>query len=336
VVLCRTQPVPFPSNDEITDHITNPAACSSLKAVAWGLAYYDLYRLLFTVRLQIPKILTPDTAPDRTWALTAAFNRNLHDKALRDRPQQSKGPTHHQRRRRHDARQQCRHAPQRQTPLLRLQHYRSRNRWPIPSFQLLGTLRSQTSHRLHPRRIFPPGLRPRQPYLQPKHFADISLATAARLSATFPYVSSGTRIPSEYTQHAYHFLDGGYYDNDGTASVIEFLKSALGTPPRAAKDVAQKLKILLIEIRDDDGASVVTNQDDLAGQNGSVQSQPPKPWTTLNQLDGPLLGLWNAGHESISRRNRRELCLLETAYEGSLAIHHVVFTIPKEKDKISR
>jgi hypothetical protein len=83
--------MPFPSNDGITNRITNPSACSSLEAVAWGLAYYDLYRLLFTFRLPLPEVLTPDTAPDRTWALTAAFNRNLHDRHCGTDPDSLKG-----------------------------------------------------------------------------------------------------------------------------------------------------------------------------------------------------------------------------------------------------
>jgi hypothetical protein len=327
--------MPFPSNDGITNRITNPSACSSLEAVAWGLAYYDLYRLLFTFRLPLPEVLTPDTAPDRTWALTAAFNRNLHDRHCGTDPDSLKGlPTISD----GDGMTLASSAD-----MLR--------KGTLPAFTFNTTAAETGGRFLLSNYWVPSDSRPYtdfiaaesflqayaqdNPYLQPKHFADISLATAARLSATFPYVSSGTRIPSEYTQYAHHFLDGGYYDNDGTASVIEFLKSALGTSQPAAKPEDQKLKILLIEIRDDDGTSVVTNQDDLASQNGSGQSKPPKPWTTLSQLDGPLIGLWNAGHESISRRNRRELCLLETAYEGSLVIHHVVFTIPKEKDKIS-
>ena len=68
-------------------------------------------------------------------------------------------------------------------------------------------------------------------------FADLPVATAARLSATFPYVSSASRIPKKFASFGYHFVDGGYYDNDGTASVIEFLESAVSEgDPDAPKD----------------------------------------------------------------------------------------------------
>jgi hypothetical protein len=67
-----------------------------------------------------------------------------------------------------------------------------------------------------------------------------------------------------------------------------------------------------------------------------VFGRPPAPWWTLDHLLGPLEGLWNAGHVSVTRRNRRELCVLETAYAGSLIIHHVVFAIPQQPDDKSK
>ena len=40
----------------------------------------------------------------------------------------------------------------------------------------------------------------------------------------------------------------------------------------------------------------------------------PKPWTTSNQLLAPVEALGQPGHVSVTRRNRRKLFLLETAY----------------------
>ena len=59
--------------------------------------------------------------------------------------------------------------------------------------------------------------------------ADLPLATAAQMSASFPLISSAARVPwaLDSSVQAHHFVDGGYYDNDGTASVIEFLRYAL-------------------------------------------------------------------------------------------------------------
>ena len=72
-------------------------------------------------------------------------------------------------------------------------------------------------------------------------------------------------------------------------------------------------------------------QDDLQATDPAAKNRPA-PWWTLDQLLGPLEGLWNAGHVSVTRRNRRELCVLETAYQGKLFIHHVVFSIPQQLD----
>jgi hypothetical protein len=188
-------------------------------------------------------------------------------------------------------------------------------------------------------------------------YLDLALATAARLSATFPIVSSATRIPKQYAKTASHFLDGGYFDNDGTASVIEFLYSALeereremfleATPDtKAPADTASsarpvrpltRLRILLVEIRDGDDMNPTKNIDDWNHQVGrdlETGADQPKPWKVFNQVASPLDGLWNAGHVSTTRRNRRELCLLERTYynraQDDLEIHHVVLGIPPE------
>jgi len=56
--------------------------------------------------------------------------------------------------------------------------------------------------------------------------ADINVATAARLSATFPYVSPLARASHEPTNKGFHIGDGGYYDNSGLLSVVEWLEQA--------------------------------------------------------------------------------------------------------------
>jgi hypothetical protein len=90
------------------------------------------------------------------------------------------------------------------------------------------------------------------------------------------------------------------------------------------------LKVLLVEIRDGDDLDPHFEPDDLQHQSGG--NHPAAAWWTLDQLLGPLEGLWNAGHVSVTRRNRRELCVLEKAYEDKLIIHHVVFAIPQQLD----
>jgi len=323
----------------LADRITRPPRCSSLEAVGWGLVYHDLFRLITPIR--IPGSLASDSEPDRSWALAAAINRNLHDihcqtdaEHLEGLPAISDGKA---------------------LTLEKAAEMLSSGALPAFTFNTTaaetGSRFLLSNYHVPAPDLWPSSLRatdpqpyndfiPAESFLQvysadpsqrdasvkPMAYADLPLATAARLSATFPIVSSGTRIPLAYTAHAYHFLDGGYFDNDGTASAIEFLKSAVGNDGANGKH----LKILLIEIRDDDGQQVTTDSDALIQQNAS--SAPP--WTPVTQATGVFEGLWNAGHVSISRRNRRELCIFETAYPH-VEIHHIVFTIPDGTDGLS-
>ena len=54
---------------------------------------------------------------------------------------------------------------------------------------------------------------------------DLRVATAARLSATFPYVSPAARRLDDPLSD--HIVDGGYYDNYGLLSLMEWLDEAL-------------------------------------------------------------------------------------------------------------
>jgi hypothetical protein len=49
---------------------------------------------------------------------------------------------------------------------------------------------------------------------------EVSLATAARMSASFPYVTPATELPVEPEQRV---VDAGYYDNDGIGTAAAFL-----------------------------------------------------------------------------------------------------------------
>src|SRR6266478_999781 len=70
---------------------------------------------------------------------------------------------------------------------------------------------------------------------------DISLVTAARLSATFPYVSPAARPDIAGTQ--IHAVDGGYTDNYGVATLLAWLDEALRAPGNPVR------RVLIIEIR---------------------------------------------------------------------------------------
>lgn len=331
----------FPANNDLRDRLTIGPGCSSLEAAAWGLEYYDLQRLALTFRLPVlqsaqdsPGDITTIVAPDRTWALSRALNRNLNDPQCGVSPQTPK-------------------VPDGETITLG-QAAKNLSNGTMPAFTLNTTLAESGGRfllsnymvpavtTLPPNTDFLPAESFLQTYAQDsccangphgeKLFADLPLSTAARLSATFPLVSSATRIPRQYARAASHFLDGGYFDNDGTGSAIEFLYSVMNQRVAGQQPVpaTQPLKVLLLEIRDGDDLNPHFDPDDLQQQSGG--NPPPAAWWTLDQLLGPLEGLWNAGHVSVTRRNRRELCVLETAYQDKLIIHHVVFAIPQQLD----
>ena len=57
---------------------------------------------------------------------------------------------------------------------------------------------------------------------------DMAVSTAARLSATFPYVTPIARArPAPGVQDGRHFADGGYYDNTGMGLAMRWLDRAL-------------------------------------------------------------------------------------------------------------
>jgi hypothetical protein len=330
--------------------VTSPPACSGLEAAAWGLEYYDLYRLVLGW-FPAPTHFAEGEEPDRSWALGAAFGRNLTDhhcgemQPLKD----SKGETF---------------------TLGAAAAMLAKEPASIPAFTFNTTAAETGGRFLLANYYVPPDTSeehsdfvPAESFLNAyggagnphaKRGADIALPIAARLSATFPYVTSGTRLPTRYNDKAFHFLDGGYFDNDGTGSVIEFLRSALGQsaerppcPPcegqkdaekrntagqKAGKedgspDAKKRRNILLIEIRDGDDIGTLSQE--------TLKEQNDKGWTwkLLDQLGAPPKGLYAAGHESVTRRNRRELCLLEDAYKDQLNIYHVVFTIDTQKNQ---
>jgi len=78
------------------------------------------------------------------------------------------------------------------------------------------------------------------------------------------------------------------------------------------------LRILLIEIRNSNGIYGSDPESVPDHNDGDA------PWNLFSQIGGPLLGFWQAGHESITPRDQSGLELLEHAYAGKLIIQSVV------------
>ncbi|MGA2591341.1 MAG: patatin-like phospholipase family protein [Bryobacteraceae bacterium] len=69
---------------------------------------------------------------------------------------------------------------------------------------------------------------------------DVGVVTAARLSASFPYVTPASRSDGPGPQP--HVVDGGYYDNYGMATMVEWLDEAL----TGAQESIQSVLVLQI------------------------------------------------------------------------------------------
>jgi Patatin-like phospholipase len=144
---------------------------------------------------------------------------------------------------------------------------------------------------------------------------DLDLWTAARLSATFTYVSPPARSwldvrPSQRE----HLIDGGYYDNFGVTSALDWLTPVLEA--RRAGDRRLRFKrVLLIEL----SGFAEPNPDSVKPADGLT--------TTLT---GPTLTAFLALREGIaSSRNRIDLDRFKRAWNellrGTVQIETVTF-----------
>lgn len=122
---------------------------------------------------------------------------------------------------------------------------------------------------------------------------DVPLVTAVRLAASFPYVSPAAR--AQTNQPVYHSIDGGYYDNYGVASAIQWIDEALErTPPD------RRPPVLVIQIR-----SFPDNAD-----------PDPKSRGWFFQSYAPLEGLLSVRTTGQLVRDRNALMLLRAKWRN--------------------
>ncbi|MCB0316368.1 MAG: hypothetical protein KDH84_24460, partial [Calditrichaeota bacterium] len=134
---------------------------------------------------------------------------------------------------------------------------------------------------------------------------DLSMVSAARLSATFPYVTpvararyagggEGPLLPS------WHIADGGYFDNQGVMAAVEWVQAVLKTPGLRARIG----KILILQIM-----AFPDHQQMPSPENGNG-------W--LSALIGPVQGIVNVRTSTQVARSELELQLLKDAYPGKI------------------
>jgi hypothetical protein len=134
---------------------------------------------------------------------------------------------------------------------------------------------------------------------------DVRAVTAARLSASFPYVTPASRSNGPGPQP--HIVDGGYYDNYGMATLVEWLDEALAGAPDKIKSV------LVIQIH---GAPVDTDLRD-------ERHAKTRGW--FYQWFAPVQTLLNVRTAGQVAHNDIELELLQQKWSAVVPIHSVIF-----------
>jgi Patatin-like phospholipase len=130
---------------------------------------------------------------------------------------------------------------------------------------------------------------------------DIKVVTAARLSATFPYVSPSPRNPDIKIERNYHIADGGYFDNSGVVTAIEWLEDNFDDITDKNKLHIQKLVFIEIEAQE---TPELTEKVNSGG------------WYIT--IFGAIQALFSVRSASLLLRNQQEIDLLLKHYRSKL------------------
>lgn len=176
---------------------------------------------------------------------------------------------------------------------------------------------------------------------------DISASTAARLSASFTWVSPAARV--EKNSRRPHLVDGGYYDNYGMATLVEWLDEALNGVMHRKADLSRVLVVQLhcSPIEGDEADSERRADVDRLGFSAAMHARFRKRATTdtelkrgnrgwFFQLFAPIqavLGVRSAGQIA---HNDIELELLQAKWEQKgIQIETVSFVFPDKNAPLS-
>lgn len=147
---------------------------------------------------------------------------------------------------------------------------------------------------------------------------DLHPMTAARLSATFPFVSPTPRIDADVAER-FHFVDGGYYDNFGVATAVDFLLDA-------TTDGSPVERILWIDIV---GLTLGT------ADNPDPARAPAHGWAY--QAIAPLQALVQMRTTSQVSRDQVDVAMLQEilGHRGVKEFHRVKFFFPTDDAPLS-
>jgi hypothetical protein len=144
---------------------------------------------------------------------------------------------------------------------------------------------------------------------------DVAVVTAARLSASFPYVTPAAR--SDAPGPHPHIVDGGYFDNYGMSTLVEWLDEALTSTETVSS-------VLVLQIH---GAPVQDDQPELRHEkNRGWFYQAIAPLTTL----AAVREAGQIAHNDIELEQ-----LQEKWYAQGTPIHSVTFEFPDPNTPLS-
>jgi Patatin-like phospholipase len=264
--------------------IVADAKASSLEDVSWGLAYPDLLRVL--APLLFWKLGGRGRALERAWMHTAELQKLLAAK-LSDWFAGVRAGTR-------------------------------------PANIFNATITETGDRLLFSTTYLPVGTPPTPParwdfhelYLNdPKmHTLDVAVVTAARMSATFPYVTPASRPDAGGPQTPQlHVVDGGYFDNYGMDTLLEWLDDGLMELEQnpAAKERFAKLKVMIVEIHE------------APDPHRLVPPKVRQKRSWFFQTYAPLVTLFSVRTAGQRSHNQVDLELMKQKWAGKL--EHVLF-----------
>ncbi len=150
---------------------------------------------------------------------------------------------------------------------------------------------------------------------------NFSAATASRLSATFPYISPICRCSLNLPGKTYHVADGGFFDNSGIFTVVEWLDHLL-----ASNTMPDLKRILVLQIN--------AFPKSLPGTQADASDLSQRGWAMA--LLGPLLTLFRVRDSTQTARNEAELQLLCQRWQkdpnSNVEIKHVPIFFPSSEE----
>jgi hypothetical protein len=291
--------------DEELEEIVTRTEGSSIDEIAWGVLYPDLIRSFF------PNSLVWDDW-DRGRALEEAWLRNDMSWERREGIQQGLSEW-----------QQDTDDRNRPAVIFNTAVVETGLRLPLATTDLPNDSPGELSYDQYFRNVDPK--------------PDIPVVTAARLSASFPYVSPAARAAVEGKTG--HLVDGGYYDNYGISSLVEWLDEELKNNYKmkqennsrldeAPENVSPITDVLILEIR---GASSGPGDSRTDYPRCTTEPKTPPDLTSqrswFSQILAPPLAVLSVRNTGQRTHNDVELDLLQNKWKekDDVEIRRAVF-----------